>query len=71
MLRYHFSEHYFDPIVGANQIMDNYWKRVKTAYDERRMIDPDFAACVTERGQKAMANHWAGACSKWHGVRSR
>ncbi|CAM0885299.1 unnamed protein product [Alopecurus aequalis] len=60
-----------DPIVGANQAMDNYWKRVKTAYDERRMIDPDFAACVTERGQKAMANHWANiqaACNKWHGI---
>ncbi|CAM0951151.1 unnamed protein product [Alopecurus aequalis] len=60
-----------DPIVGANQAMDNYWKQVKTAYDERRMIDPDFAACVTERGQKAMANHWANiqaACNKWHGI---
>ncbi|CAM0870852.1 unnamed protein product [Alopecurus aequalis] len=45
------------------------WKT--TAYDERRMIDPDFAACVTERGQKAMANHWANiqaACNKWHGI---
>ncbi|CAM0946287.1 unnamed protein product [Alopecurus aequalis] len=60
-----------DPIVGANQVIDNYWKRVKTAYDERRMIDPDFATCVTERGQKAMANHWANiqtACNKWHGI---
>ncbi|CAM0879688.1 unnamed protein product [Alopecurus aequalis] len=60
-----------EQIVGANQAMDNYWKRVKTAYDERRMIDPDFAACVTERGQKAMANHWANiqaACNKWHGI---
>ncbi|CAM0949036.1 unnamed protein product [Alopecurus aequalis] len=60
-----------DPIVGANQIVDNCWKRVKTAYNERRMIDPDFAACVTERGQKAMANHCANiqtACNKWHGI---
>jgi hypothetical protein len=60
-----------DPIVGANQALDNYWKRVKTAYDERRMIDPDFASCVTERGQKAMANHWAhiqAQCNKWHGI---
>ncbi|CAM0944832.1 unnamed protein product [Alopecurus aequalis] len=60
-----------DPIVGANQVIDNYSKRVKTAYDERRMIDPDFAACVTERGQKTMANHWANiqtACNKWHGI---
>ena len=48
-----------DAIVGANQNMDNYWKRVKSAYDEQRMIDPDFHMCVTERGQKAMANHWA------------
>ncbi|CAM0958615.1 unnamed protein product [Alopecurus aequalis] len=60
-----------DPIVGANQVLDNYWKRVKTAYDERRMVDPDFAACVADRGQKAMANHWAhiqSACNKWHGI---
>ena len=60
-----------DAIIGANQAMDNYWKRVKTEFDERWMIDPDFASCVVDRGQKAMANHWQNiqtACNKWHGI---
>ena len=51
--------------------MDNYWKKVKTEFDERRMIDPDFASCVVDRGQKAMANHWQSiqtACNKWHDI---
>ena len=62
-----------DAIVGANQCMDNYWKRVQTSYDERRIVDPEFSRCLA-RGQKAMANHWAviqQACKKWHGIRRR
>ena len=60
-----------DTIHGSNQAMDNHWKRVKTAYGERQMINPDFAGCLTERGQKAMSNYWAlmqTACNKWHGI---
>ena len=60
-----------DPIVGASENMDNYWKRVKTSYDERRIVDPGYSVCVTPRGEKAMANHWANiqhACNKWHGI---
>ena len=59
-----------DPIIGANQNMENYWKRVKTSYDERRIVDPEYASCL-DRGEKAMANHWAviqHACNKWHGI---
>ena len=51
--------------------MDNYWKRVKTEFDGRQMVDPDFTSCVVDRGQKAMANHWQNiqtACNKWHGI---
>ena len=50
--------------------MDNYWKRVQSSYDERRIVDPEFSQCLY-RGQKAMANHWAviqTACNKWHGI---
>ena len=45
-----------DLIVGANQSMDNYWKRVQTSYDEHRIVDPEYASCGI-RGKKAMANH--------------
>ncbi|CAM0954569.1 unnamed protein product [Alopecurus aequalis] len=44
---------------------------VKKSYEERRMLDPEFALCVLDRGEKAMANHWAAiqqACNKWHGI---
>ena len=60
-----------DSIIGANQALDNYWKCIKTEYDERRMINPEYASCVINRGQKAMANHWQNiqtACNKWHGI---
>ena len=60
-----------DPIVGANQNMDHYWKRVKTTYDERWIIDPEYSMIATEHGEKAMANYWAiiqHASNKWHGI---
>jgi hypothetical protein len=58
-------------ITGANQSFDTYWQRVKTAFDERKIIDPYFNKMVMVRGEKAMATHWGimqAACNKWHGI---
>ncbi|KAE8773129.1 hypothetical protein D1007_54773 [Hordeum vulgare] len=41
------------------------------AFDERKLVDPDFANIHIDRGNKAMANHWAAiqaACNKSHGI---
>jgi hypothetical protein len=58
-------------ITGTNQNFDTYWQRVKTAFDERKIVDPYFNKKVMVRGEKAMATHWGimqAACNKWHGI---
>ncbi|KAE8811295.1 putative methionyl-tRNA synthetase [Hordeum vulgare] len=60
-----------DPFTVTNQNTDTYWWRIKTAFDERKLVDPDFANIHMDRGDKAMANHWATiqtAYNKWHGI---
>jgi hypothetical protein len=44
-------------ITGANQNFDTYWQRVKTAFDERKIVDSYFNKMVMVRGEKAMATH--------------
>jgi hypothetical protein len=54
-------------ITGANQNFDTYWQRVKTAFDERKLVDPYFNKTVMVHGEKAMATHWGimqAACNK-------
>ncbi|KAE8788714.1 methionyl-trna synthetase [Hordeum vulgare] len=48
-----------DPITSANQNANTYWSMIKTAFDERKLVDPDFAIIYMDRGEKAMVNHWA------------
>jgi hypothetical protein len=58
-------------ITGANQNFDTYWQRVKTAFDERKIIGPYFNKTVMVRGEKAMATHWGimqAACNKWYDI---
>nr|XP_020192195.1 uncharacterized protein LOC109778056 [Aegilops tauschii subsp. strangulata] len=61
----------FDPITGMNQRADTYWERVKSEFDERKLVGPYFAVVHMQRGSKAMANHWGiiqTVCNKWHGI---
>jgi hypothetical protein len=45
-------------ITGGNQNFDTYWQRVKTAFDERKLVDSYFNKTMMVRGEKAMATHW-------------
>ncbi|KAE8796288.1 putative methionyl-tRNA synthetase [Hordeum vulgare] len=60
-----------NPTTDTNQNSDTYWGRIKTAFDERKLVDPDFANIHMDRGEKAMSNRRSTiqtACNKWHGI---
>jgi hypothetical protein len=60
-----------DLFTGANQTGDTYWRRVKTAYDERRDIDREFAMLTHDRNESGLSHRWGmiqQACNKWHGI---
>jgi hypothetical protein len=62
---------FMNGITGANQNFDTYWQQVKTAFNERKLVDPYFNKTVMVRGEKAMATYWGimqAACNKWHGI---
>ncbi|KAE8814512.1 putative methionyl-tRNA synthetase [Hordeum vulgare] len=47
-----------DPIICANQNTHTYWGRIKTTFDERKLVDPDFANIHMDHDEKAMSNRW-------------
>ncbi|KAE8786781.1 putative methionyl-tRNA synthetase [Hordeum vulgare] len=58
-------------ITGANENIDTYWGTIKTMFDERKLVDPDFANIHMDCDDKAMANHCATiqmTCNKWHAI---
>jgi hypothetical protein len=60
-----------DPISGANQNSDTYWERVKVAFDECKLLDPDFNKVHMDRNVSGMSHRWGiiqAACNKWHGI---
>ncbi|KAE8777045.1 putative methionyl-tRNA synthetase [Hordeum vulgare] len=60
-----------DLITCAYQNTDTYWGRIKTAFDECKLVDPNFANFHMDHGDKAMVNQWATihtTCNKWHGI---
>ncbi|KAE8794750.1 putative methionyl-tRNA synthetase [Hordeum vulgare] len=60
-----------NPITDANQNTDTYRGRIKTVFDEHKLVDPDFANIHMNRGEKAMPNRWSTiqtTCNKWHGI---
>ncbi|KQK02611.1 hypothetical protein BRADI_2g02669v3 [Brachypodium distachyon] len=60
-----------DPFTGANQSDNTYCQRVKTAYDERRVINREFASVTHDRNESGLSHRWQmiqQACNKWHGI---
>ncbi|KAE8785736.1 putative methionyl-tRNA synthetase [Hordeum vulgare] len=61
-----------DSITGVNQNAKTYRRRIRRTFDERKLVDPEFACIRMKRGDKAMSNHWESiqeACNKWNGIR--
>jgi hypothetical protein len=41
------------------------------AFDERKLLDPDFNKVHMDRYESGMSHHWGiiqTACNKWHGI---
>ncbi|KAE8807420.1 putative methionyl-tRNA synthetase [Hordeum vulgare] len=60
-----------DPITSTNQNTDSYWRRIKTAFDERKLVDLNFDNIHMDCGEKATTYHWTAiqqACNRWHGI---
>jgi hypothetical protein len=60
-----------NPITGSNQNFDTYWARVKCAFDERKLVDPEFNTMHMDRNESGMSHRWGiiqHACNKFHGV---
>jgi hypothetical protein len=60
-----------DPVVGANQNSDKYWRRIKVAFDERALVDSEFNVMKMDRNESALSHRWATlqhSCNKWHDV---
>jgi hypothetical protein len=45
-----------DPISGANQNSDTNWARVKVAFDERKLLNPDFNKVHMDHNESGMSN---------------
>ncbi|KAE8802540.1 putative methionyl-tRNA synthetase [Hordeum vulgare] len=43
-----------DLITGVNQNTDTYWGRIKTTFNERKLVDPDFANINMDCDEKAV-----------------
>ncbi|KAE8791950.1 D-2-hydroxyglutarate dehydrogenase, mitochondrial [Hordeum vulgare] len=54
-------------ITDAYQNVETYRKRIKSSFDERKMVDPELSSIHMDHSEKVMANHWATnqlACNK-------
>jgi hypothetical protein len=56
-----------NPFTGTNQNAEFYWKRVKVAFDERRLLDPYFKSHRWHMIQHAF-NKWHGFVEEVHRV---
>jgi hypothetical protein len=55
-----------DPLTGANQLED-LLGGVKVAFNENKLVDPDFNIVRMVCNQSSMSNHWGiiqGCCNK-------
>ena len=58
-----------DPVTGANQTADKYYKRIFDQFNERKRFG-DYATMYMERNESSMSHRWAAikrGCNKFHG----